>query len=208
MRAKMFMNALPVGMFETDVAGRLIDADESFRFLALSGGTLPTGAAPWANAHPVDRAATEVLWRRARVSGSLFSSNFRVWTSEGRVRWLRADTMPKRDVFGQHVGYSGCITDVTDLIRQRQLSERLTGLLEASRDAVLVIDRHGSPTFTNEAARKLFGVTDAVDFVREPEIRALLQKLSDQIPREVVNNPVSADWNGEVVHRGLDGSTR
>jgi diguanylate cyclase (GGDEF)-like protein/PAS domain S-box-containing protein len=208
MRANIVMNALPVGLFETDVAGRLIDGDESFRSLALSGGTLPTGAAPWANAHPVDRAATEVLWRRASATGSPFSSNFRVWTLEGRVRWLRADTTPKLDLFGQHVGYSGCITDITEHIRQRQLSERLTGLLEASLDAVLVIDRHGSPTFTNEAARKLFGVTDAVDFVREPEIRALLQKLRNQIPREVVNNPVSADWNGEVVHRGPDGSTR
>ncbi len=202
------MTALPVGLFETDLSGRLITADDSFRALALSGGVLPVGSAPWANAHPGDRAAAELSWRRLRESGEPLTANFRVWTSDGRLVWLRLDTTPKRDLFGQHVGYTGCITDITEEVHQRQLSERLTGLLEASPDAVLVIDRHGSPTFTNQAARNLFGVDSAIDLVREPAMRSLLQTLRDQIPREVVNNPVSADWTGEAVYRGPDGLTR
>ena len=202
------MTALPVGMFESDLAGRLVTADDSFRALALSGAALPVGSAPWANAHPGDRAAAELAWRRLRESGEPIVAKFRVWTSDGRLLWLRMDTKPKRDLFGQHVGYTGCITDITEEIHQRQLSERLTGLLEASPDAVLVIDRHGSPTFTNQAARKLFRVENAVDLVREPAMRSLLQTLRDQIPREVVNNPVSADWNGEAIYRGPDGLTR
>ncbi len=202
------MSALPAGMFETDLAGRLVAADESFRSLALGGASLPVGSAPWVNAHPGDRAAAELSWRRFREPGDPLSTSFRVWTPDGQLLWLRVDATPKRDLFGQHVGYNGCITDVTEHVRQRQLSERLTGLLEASLDAVLVIDRHGSPTFTNQAARNMFGVTEAVDFVRDPEIRSLLQKLRDQIPREVINNPVSGDWNGEAVYRGPDGLTR
>jgi len=200
--------ALPVGMFETDLAGRLVSADDSFRTLALSGAALPVGSAPWANAHPGDRAASELAWRRLRELGEPISTSFRVWTSDGRLLWLRLDTNPKRDLFGQHTGYSGCITDITEEVHQRQLSQRLTGLLEASPDAVLVIDRHGSPTFTNQAARDLFGVRNAVDLVREPAMRALLQTLRDQIPREIVNNPVSADWNGEATYRAPDGLTR
>lgn len=202
------MSSLPVGMFETDLAGRLVSADDSFRALALSGAALPVGSAPWANAHPGDRAVAELAWRRLRESGDPISTSFRVWTSSGRLLWLRIDATPKRELFGQHVGYTGCISDITEEVRQRQLSERLTGLLEASPDAVLVIDRHGSPTFTNQAARDLFGVHDAVDLVREPAMRSLLQILRDQIPREVVNNPESADWNGEAVYRGPDGLTR
>ena len=199
---------LPVGMFETDLAGRLVTADESFRALALSGAAIPVGSAPWANAHPGDRAAAELAWRRLRESGEPISTSFRVWTADGRLLWLRLDTSPKRDLFAQHVGYTGCVTDITREVHERQLSERLTGLLEVSPDAVLVIDRHGSPTFTNKAARDLFGVENAVDLVREPAMRALLQTMRDQIPREVVDNPVSADWNGEVVYRGPDGLTR
>src|ERR1700750_1443819 len=63
------MNGLPVGLFETDLAGRLGSADESFRALAMSGGALPLGSAPWANAHPGDRAAAELAWRRQREAG-------------------------------------------------------------------------------------------------------------------------------------------
>jgi diguanylate cyclase (GGDEF)-like protein/PAS domain S-box-containing protein len=202
------MSMLPVGLFETDLAGRLVSADESFRALAMSGGALPIGSAPWANAHPGDRAAAELAWRRLREAGEPLSATFRVWTSEGKLVWLRLDTTPKRDLFGQHTGYLGCVTDITEEQHQRQLSERLTGLLEASPDAVLIIDRHGSPTFTNEAARALFGVTNAVDLVREPAMRTLLQTLRDQIPREVLGNTKSGEWNGEAAYRGPDGLSR
>ncbi len=202
------MNVLPVGMFETDLNGRLVSADESFRALALSGGAVPIGSAPWANAHPGDRAAAELAWSRLREAGEPLTTSFRVWSAQGKMVWLRLDATPKRDLFGQHLGYSGCVSDFSEEQHQRQLSERLTGLLSVSPDAILVIDRHGSPTFTNEAARTLFGVHDAVDLVREPAMRELLQTMRDQIPREVLATPRSGDWNGEVVYRGPDGLTR
>jgi diguanylate cyclase (GGDEF)-like protein/PAS domain S-box-containing protein len=202
------MSALPVGLFETDLAGRLVSADESFRALALSGGSVPVGSAPWANAHPGDRAAAELSWRRLREAGEPISLTFRVWTAANKMVWLRLDTTPKRDLFSQHVGYSGCVTDVTEAQHQKELSERLTGLLEASPDAVLVIDRHGAPTFTNDAAKALFGITDALDLVRDPAVRSLLQTLRDQIPREIVNHSRSGDWTGEAIYRGPDGFTR
>ena len=202
------MNVLPVGMFETDLNGRLVSADESFRALALSGSAIPIGSAPWANAHPGDRAAAELAWSRLRDAGETLTTTFRVWSAQGKMVWLRLDATPKRDLFGQHLGYTGCVTDISEEQHQRQLSERLTGLLSVSPDAILIIDRHGSPTFTNEAARTLFGVHDAVDLVREPAMRELLQTMRDQIPREVLATPRSGDWNGEVVYRSPDGLTR
>ncbi|CAB4879987.1 unannotated protein [freshwater metagenome] len=202
------MNVLPVGMFETDLNGRLVSADESFRALALSGGAVPVGSAPWANAHPGDRAAAELAWARLREAGEALTTTFRVWTAQGKMVWLRLDAIPRRDVFDQQLGFSGCVTDITEEQHQRQLSERLTGLLGVSPDAVLIIDRHGSPTYANDAARALFGVDDAIDLVREPTMRGLLQTLRDQIPRQVLDTPRSGDWNGEVVFRGPDGLTR
>ncbi|MEI7754839.1 MAG: EAL domain-containing protein [Actinomycetota bacterium] len=202
------INALPVGMFETDLLGRLVSADESFRALALNGGAVPIGAAPWANAHPGDRATAELAWSRRREANEAVTATFRVWTTQGKLVWLRLDATPKRDLFAQHVGYAGCVTDISEEQNQRQLSQRLTGLLGVSPDAILIIDRHGSPTFTNAAARRLFGVDDAVDLVREPAMRGLLQTLRDQIPREILANPTSGDWNGEVVYRGVDGLAR
>ena len=195
-------------MFETDPSGRLTSADESFRALALTGGAVPLGSAPWANAHPGDRAAAELAWARLQQAGEPLTTTFRVWTAQGKLVWLRLDAKPKIDLFGQQVGYTGCVADITEEQHQRQLSERLTGLLGVSPDAVLIIDRHGAPMYTNEAARNLFGVTDAVDLVREPAMRGLLQIMRDQIPREVLNSPRSGDWNGEVQYRGPDGLAR
>lgn len=202
------MSSLPVGLFETDLAGRLVSADDSFRALALGGGTVQIGAAPWANAHPGDRAAAELAWHRLREADDPLSLSFRVWTSDNKLLWLRLDAIPKMDVFGRQTGFSGCIRDITEEHRQRDISDRLNGLLAASPDAVLIIDRHGVPTFTNAAARALFEVDDAVDLVREPALRTLLQTLRDQIPRDAINRTESGDWTGEAIYRGPNGLTR
>ncbi|MCU1391129.1 MAG: hypothetical protein JWL72_4467 [Ilumatobacteraceae bacterium] len=202
------MSSLPVGLFETDLTGRLLSADDSFRALALGGGAIPLGSAPWGNAHPADRAASELAWLTLRESGADITLVFRVWTAANKLVWLRLDAVPKLDAFGQHVGYNGCVADVTEEQHQREISERLTGLLSASPDAVLIIDRHGAPTFTNAAARALFEVDDAVDLVREPALRTLLQSLRDQIPREAINHTHSGDWTGEAIYRGPNGLTR
>ncbi|MCU1395133.1 MAG: hypothetical protein JWM34_3561 [Ilumatobacteraceae bacterium] len=204
----LHMSSLPVGLFETDVTGRLLSADESFRALALGGAAIPSGAAPWGNAHPADRAASEVTWRRQREAGEDITLVFRVWTSANKLVWLRLDARPKIDAFGQQLGYFGSIADITEEQHQREISERLTGLLAASPDAVLIIDRHGAPTFTNAAARALFDVDDAVDLIREPALRTLLQTLRDQIPREAINHTESGDWTGEAIYRGPNGLTR
>ena len=63
-----------------------------------------------------------------------------------------------------------------DVEGARQVRERVP-------DAVLILDRHGAPTFTNQATRDLFGIDDPVDLVRDLSVRALLQTIRDQIPR-------------------------
>ncbi|MSV58536.1 MAG: hypothetical protein F2909_08005, partial [Actinobacteria bacterium] len=54
-----------IGLFDTDASGRLTSADSRFRELALSGGPVPVGRAPWANAHPDERSNAELAWRHA-----------------------------------------------------------------------------------------------------------------------------------------------
>ncbi len=201
-------SALPVGLFETDQAGRLVAANDAFRALVLAGAAVPIGFAPWANAHPGDRAAAELAWQRAAERGEPFTTEFRVWQPDGRLIWVRITTTPRRNPDGSLRGHIGVATDHTEYVRQRQLTDRLVHLLDASNDAVIVLDRHGAPQYVNDGARRLLGLHDDVDLVRDQATRSLVQAIRDQVPREVMTSSQSATWRGEVGFRSPDGFVR
>ena len=202
-------DSLPVALFQTDAAGRLTGANEAFRALVLAGGALPIGLAPWANAHPQDRAAAEAAWSRAVERGEPFTTEFRVWQPDGHLTWVRVTTSVQRNATGQVVGYTGVATDQTAAVQQRQVTDRLVHLFSTVEDAVVVLDRHGSPLFINAGARALVGVSPDADITRDPNARALVQAIRDQVPRAVIGpGAPSSQWRGEVGYRSPDGFVR
>jgi len=199
---------LPVGLFQADQDGRVTAANPAFSALVLGGSGTAVGSPPWVNAHPGDRAAAELQWRRAAEAGSDLSTEFRVWRAEGRMAWVRVDASPMRDSMGRVVGYGGTALDCTDTVGQRQLLDRLLGVVAASDDSVIILDRNGAPVYTNPAARTLFGADASVDLIRDPAVRGLMQVIRDQVPRELIQSSESCTWSGEVGFRGPDGFER
>lgn len=199
---------LPVGLFLADRDGRVTATNPAFGALVQGSAVSPVGTSPWANAHPGDRAAAELAWRRGVEAGGDIVMEFRVWHGEGRMSWVRIDASPVRGTDDVVKGYAGSGLDATEDIVRRQLLDRLTGVVASAGDAVIILDRNGSPLYTNASARTLFGVTDEIDLVRDPAARGLLQSIRDQVPREVMTDTASAQWSGEVGFRGPDGLQR
>lgn len=199
---------LPVGLFRADADGRITVANPAFQRLVQGSGGSIVGLAPWANAHPGDRANAEFAWRRGVESDGAVEVRFRVWLGEGRMTWVRVTATPVFDATGRLSGYAGTALDDTTVVSQEHLLERLTGVVGASEASVLILDRNGSPVYTNPAARTMFGVDDELDLLRDPVARGLLQAIRDQVPREVMNDSLSSSWSGEVGFRGPDGIER
>lgn len=202
------LSALPVAVFQCDLAGRLTAANTAFRLLASGGDSPPADSAPWSNAHPSDRADAEVRWSRAAEQQLSVSISFRVWNRDGRVRWIRIDASPVRDRFGRAVGYAGVAVDSTDTVDRGVLLDRLLGVVDPSADAVAIFDRDEIPVYLNDAARTLLGVGDATDPSSESAARTLLATMRDQMPRHLVTATTSCRWNGEVGFRGADAIER
>jgi diguanylate cyclase (GGDEF)-like protein/PAS domain S-box-containing protein len=199
---------LPVGLFKADRDGRITAANPAFSALVTGSAGSPVGLAPWANAHPGDRANAEVHWRRGAEAERDVRLEFRVWRGEGRMTWIRIDASPMFDSAGHFLGYTGTAIDHTESAQQEHLLDRLTGVIGSADDAVIILDRNGAPIYTNGAALQMFGVEDELDLVRDPSARGLLQAIRDQVPREVMSDSVSSSWSGEVGFRAPDGIER
>lgn len=200
--------SLPVALFQADRDGRIVAANMAFRALALGGEVPSSRTTPWSNAHPADRSLAEAAWREASDAEGDFVFEFRVWHRDGRLLWVRVNASPVRDELGRISGYAGVAVDDTETVGKRLLLDRLLGVVEPSSDSVIILDRNGAPVYTNEAARNLFGVDESVDLIRDPSVRALLQTIRDQVPRELLTSSETAQWSGEVGFRGPDGLER
>ena len=200
--------SLPVAIFQADRDGRLLSANQAFRALALGGDVPSPRTTPWSNAHPADRHLAEVTWRNAVEHETDFAVEFRVWHRDGRLLWVRVNASPMHDTLGRVEGYAGVAVDDTETVGKRLLLERLLGVVEPSADAVIILDRNGTPVYTNATARTLFGVDESADLIRDPSVRTLLQTIRDQLPRELLASSETSQWSGEVGFRGPDALER
>ena len=201
--------ALPIGVFETDAACRLLSANDAFRALVLGGAPVTKGAAPWAHATPHERTACERAWADHKKDGTQFTVDFRVSSSTGDPVWVRITTVPTLDG-GRVIGHVGTAVDVTPSVTDDALADQLVGLLDVSGDAVIVFDRVGNLTFANDAARELVGV-DPSRPGDDTAARTYMQAVRDQLPRWMLETGTGgADnrWEGEISFRSPDGVAR
>ena len=199
--------SLPIGVFETDINGRLTSANDAFRVLALGGGSITQGAAPWVNAQPAERSLADAAWQRAREHSTPFTFEFRLWKPDGEVMWVHVSTQPQLGTNSTITGYVGTAHDVTDAVVKRVLSEQLVGLLDVTADAVLVFDQHGVLMFCNDGARELIGVNEQSG-LNDAAAQMFIQAIRDQVPREVTTSSTSNRWEGELGFRSPDGIMR
>ena len=130
-RFKKLCNFSPFGIFETDPAGKCSYTNP--RWNEISGRSREDNeGAGWSQAiHPDDRAATLAAWKAAAETGREWSSEIRLLTPAGEVRWGRMVTAPMFSLSGDLLGYVGTVEDVT-----------ACKCIESERNAIEVQLRH------------------------------------------------------------------
>ncbi|WP_018258006.1 PAS domain S-box protein [Halomicrobium katesii] len=133
------------------------------------------------------------LWetvQRAVDDHEQFEVTYPIETADGQRRWLWERGVGIYDDDGTVRALEGVVTDVTDRkARQRELrrtNERLNTLIDASPDALILIDTDGVVELWNPAAERIFGwseaevVGDTLPFVpadRESEFDGFRERL-------------------------------
>ena len=110
----------PVGILQTDAAGRCTYVNERWR--ELVGFTpVTTKRLDWVRAvHPLDRRRVRSIWARAVRQSTPFTVESRLVRLDGTTLWGLLQAEPERRVDGEVVGWVGTVTDISDLKRAEE----------------------------------------------------------------------------------------
>jgi PAS domain S-box-containing protein len=111
--------------------------------------------------HPDDRLRVLDHAAESSATGKPFSSEHRVLTRDGQVRWFSVQGMVIRDEAGQPLFRRGVMIDITAQKKAEEeldsLNTRTTNILEHMAAAFFAVDHEGRITYANPSAELLAG---------------------------------------------------
>ena len=108
--------------------------------------------------HPDDRAVMAEQWAASGALGQPFRGMVRVVRPDGAVRWVMSATEPLFDDRDTLTGHVGTLDDITERLTAQRDTERLSDIVEATSDLVVISDRENRLIYMNAAARRFFGL--------------------------------------------------
>jgi diguanylate cyclase (GGDEF)-like protein/PAS domain S-box-containing protein len=156
-RLRMVQDAVSIGSFETDAAGR-ISCSPAFR--EICGMTDPDVVVDYdlllTCIHPEDRERADASFNRSRRTGTGIEEIYRIIrATDGEVRWVLNRAKIHRGPGGEFQRLIGALLDITDrkraeleLIETKALSQ---SIVDASADCIALLDLEGIILFMNQS---------------------------------------------------------
>jgi len=147
----------PVGIFETDSAGRCTYLNAKWQ--ELSGLTFEASlGSGWSRVlHPEDRPRVVREWQRAVEAGDTFESEYRIFRADGDQRWVIGHAAVMHAENGVARGYLGTVEDITERKQaEAQLLEK-SAALENAVEGISLLDPEGRYVSVNSAYAKMLG---------------------------------------------------
>lgn len=165
-RFRSLSGSAPVGIFQTDVAGRCLYANERWKEIFGIDPEESYGRDDdaWSRRiHPEDRARVLEMWRTATSRSQEYEDEFRVLTEEGKIGWVRGRAKPLFAEDGQIIGYVGTDEDITarKLVEQAlyESEARFRSLSASSPMGIFHTDANGQCLYTNTQCQEIFGLS-------------------------------------------------
>ncbi|HWM90700.1 MAG TPA: EAL domain-containing protein [Thermoanaerobaculia bacterium] len=161
-RYRSLFDGVPIGLYRTTPAGRLLDANDSLvRVLGYPDRETLLGANVGDIYYdPEDRQR----WQRAVAAegGSRIRSfEARVRRYDGPVIWVRFSLRAFRDEEGRVIRYEGALEDITDRREAQDAlqasEERFRALVQNASDMISILDPDGSVRYASPSHQRLLG---------------------------------------------------
>ena len=134
-RYATLVEAVPVGIFRTNMQGRCIYANQ--RYCQITGLSLETALKRgWRQGlHPEDCDRVLREWYQAVTENRSCQIECRFQHPDGTVKWVYAQSAVERDKAGRVIGYVGMVTDISD----RKQAELALATSEAQSRSILAL---------------------------------------------------------------------
>src|SRR5580765_1138787 len=143
------LDALPVGAFRTDRAGRYLAVNERWSDLTGMPAADALGVGWVDSIHRDDRDEVVAAWNGAIFTQSGFEREYRVIPARGEEIWVRVRAMPTREV--EASGYVGVIDDMSGRVAsEHQLRREHAELTQAREHLDTVLTSLENLVFTTE----------------------------------------------------------
>jgi PAS domain S-box-containing protein len=131
-RYRVLIDALPVGVYQTDRNGSCVLVNQRWRELSGLSAAEAAGYG-WASAiHPADRERVVARWRSAlEMRGEFSDVEYRYLRRDGRVLWVASSAAALRDARGFITGFLVTCIDVTERRRTEQALRESRSIAEA-----------------------------------------------------------------------------
>ncbi len=151
----------PMGIFQIDLEGNLLYANDRFRTIA--------GIAPDANdaeccsrsVHPDDVELVRAAWRQAVDTQGEFAAEYRFRHADGTLRWVWCSAVPLCDEAGVATSYLGNVLDVTERkaveAELREAEQRFRQLANSSPMGIFLSDARGGVIYANPRMQVIYG---------------------------------------------------
>jgi PAS domain S-box-containing protein len=174
-------------------SGEIAWSEETFRIFQYDRTTKPTVELILQRVHPEDAALVKQTIERASQDGKDFDFEHRLLMRDGSVKRLHVVAHAERDKSGE-LEFVGALMDVTVAKEAREKlrksEEKYRDLINASPDAICVIDADGKCVLVNPAGVELAGrseeelIGSSITDTYLPEDRHLFEQRIDKLKAE------------------------
>ena len=174
-------------------SGEITWSEETFRIFQYDRTTKPTVELILQRVHPEDAALVKQTIERASQDGKDFDFEYRLLMRDGSVKRLHVVAHAERDKSGE-LEFVGALMDVTVAKEAREKlrksEEKYRDLINASPDAICVMDADGKCVLVNPAGVELVGrseeelIGSSITDTYLPEDRHLFERRIEKLKAE------------------------
>ncbi|MDM4766585.1 diguanylate cyclase [Pelomonas sp. SE-A7] len=198
-------DASPLGLFRSDVSGRVIWANETY--LRLHGLEADEAEWGWLLLLPEgERAAAQERWRQACATGDPMHMHRTLNRRDGSQILVSLRTAPLR-VSGKVVGQAGTVTDITEVAERERAQRMLQAIFDMTPDYVAQMKPDGRLVYLNPAARQRISLARDASLDGLSYLSFVAFTEPDRFRNEIL--PVAMQqghWSGRSLLKAPDGA--
>ena len=155
--------------------------------------------------HPEDIRRVKNAYERL-ADGITLSEDYRIFSSDGRMKWIRELSVPQIDPDEGLLGVVTLVKEVSDEKRVLSQIRYFAPLLEQIPSALVARDVAGHVVWCNDACARLYGYESADQMMGTTFDDIVPPEWSEEFHKTIRPQLLRGRWSGEVTLRRRDGS--